>query len=184
MILNTKFSKIINTLLFDYALMNEYEFFTRSKDLPPKLLRWLAAHHPDNRKRKLFFEITNVVIGEETVINSGFIVSDNYEPLLTIGNRVAISPNVVVICASSPNNSTLLNVSGFKDKYVKTLPVSIDDDSWIGTSAIILPGVRIGKKCIIGAGAVVCHDVFDGTIVAGIPAKKIGALDIEFKDNS
>lgn len=73
---------IINTLMFDKEL------------LPNKILRWLGSNHPDNKTRKVFFRLT---IGKDTVINQNFIVSDNYEPLLEIGNRVTI------ICASSPN---------------------------------------------------------------------------------
>ena len=171
---NATYSQLINRLSFDYAALNDEELISESKALPPKLLRWLAAHHPDNRCRKMFLRITNVLIGEGTVINCGFIVSDDYKPLLTIGKRVSISPNVVVICVSSPNNSELLNDPGFKERHVKSLPVLIDDDTWIGAGAIIFPGVRIGRRCIVGAGAVVIRDVPDEAIVAGSPANRIG----------
>jgi len=52
-------------------------------------------------------------------------------------------------------------------------PVVIGDDVWIGTRAIILPGVRVGNHTIVGAGAVVTKNVADWTIVAGNPAKLI-----------
>jgi len=162
MTLNKNYGQVINRILFDYAAMNDDEVLDECKGLPSKLLRWIAAHHPDNRSRKIFFEMTNISIGEGTVINSGFIVSDEYEPLLTIGKRVAISPNVVVICSSSPNNSELLCIPEFKDKYVKSLPVYIGDDSWIGAGAILLPGVEIGKGAIVGAGSVVNKSIPEG----------------------
>lgn len=51
--------------------------------------------------------------------------------------------------------------------------VNIDDDVWIGSRVIILPGVRIGRGSIIGAGSVVTKDVSPFTIVAGNPARYI-----------
>lgn len=173
MTLNGNYSHLINRILFDYATMNDTEVLDVCKELPSKLLRWIAAHHPDNRSRKIFLELTNVSIGEESVINSGFIVSDEYKPLLTIGKRVAISPNVVVICSSSPNNSELLCIPGFENDYVKSLPVCIGDDAWIGTGAILLPGVEIGRGAIVGAGSIVNKSIPSGAVAVGSPAKVI-----------
>jgi len=53
-------------------------------------------------------------------------------------------------------------------------PVIIEDDIWIGSRVIILPGIRICHGSIIGAGAVVTKDVEPYTIVGGVPAKVIG----------
>ena len=53
-------------------------------------------------------------------------------------------------------------------------PIVIEDDVWIGSRVIILPGVVIGKGSIIGAGSVVTKDVEPYTIVGGNPAKLIG----------
>jgi acetyltransferase-like isoleucine patch superfamily enzyme len=52
--------------------------------------------------------------------------------------------------------------------------VTIEDDCDIGMGAIILPGRRIGRGSIVGAGAVVTHDVEPYTVVAGVPARSIG----------
>ena len=50
-------------------------------------------------------------------------------------------------------------------------PVAIGDDVWLGTRAIILPGVSLGSHCIVGAGAVVTKSFPDYAIVAGVPAR-------------
>jgi acetyltransferase-like isoleucine patch superfamily enzyme len=55
-------------------------------------------------------------------------------------------------------------------------PVVIGDDVWIGASAIILKGVTIGHRAIVGAGAVVTRDVAPDTVVAGNPARMVKCL--------
>ena len=52
-------------------------------------------------------------------------------------------------------------------------PVVIEDDVWIGTHAVILPGVTIGHGAVVGAGSVVTRDVAANAIVAGVPARII-----------
>jgi len=59
------------------------------------------------------------------------------------------------------------------------LPVTIGDDVWIGYGAMILKGVRIGNRAIIGAGSVVTGDVEADTIVAGNPARVIRSIKVE-----
>ncbi|MCI0696955.1 acyltransferase [candidate division KSB1 bacterium] len=49
--------------------------------------------------------------------------------------------------------------------------IAVDDNTWVGAHAVIFDGVRIGKECIIGAGAVVNKDVPDWKIAAGSPAR-------------
>ena len=58
-----------------------------------------------------------------------------------------------------------------------TKPVTIGDSVWIGGSAILLPGVKIGDKSVVGAGAVVTKDVPANVVVAGNPAKIIRTID-------
>jgi maltose O-acetyltransferase len=53
-------------------------------------------------------------------------------------------------------------------------PVVIEDYAWIATGAILLPGVRVGRGAVVGAGAIVTKSVEPLTIVAGSPAKPIG----------
>ncbi|MBR4243334.1 MAG: hypothetical protein IKR98_05525 [Bacteroidaceae bacterium] len=56
-------------------------------------------------------------------------------------------------------------------------PVVIEDNVWIGEMACIMPGVTIGRGAIVGANAVVTHDVPPYTLVAGNPARIIKQID-------
>ncbi len=170
------YSNTIQRLMFDYDSIEKEEIIEICKSIPPKIIRWMGTNHPDNQLRKIFFEITNIEIGEGSVINIGFVVSDGYHPLLKIGKRVAISPNVTIICESNPNNSLLLINPYVKDHLDVTKPVHVHDDVWIGANAVILPGVTIGERAIIGAGCVVNKNVASKTIVAGIPNRVIRKL--------
>ncbi len=52
-------------------------------------------------------------------------------------------------------------------------PVSIGAGSWLGTNAVVLPGVSIGRHVAVGAGSVVTADLPDGVVAAGVPARII-----------
>lgn len=122
-------------------------------------------------------------MGEGTFANYGLKVvvntkSEDYK--IIIGDRVSIAPNVTIISESSPNNSLYLaSIEYVRENLIKDEKVIIEDDVWIGASATILPGVKIGRGAIIGAGAIVTKSVDPYTVVAGIPAKVIRVLDIE-----
>jgi acetyltransferase-like isoleucine patch superfamily enzyme len=58
-------------------------------------------------------------------------------------------------------------------KSIKSAPVRIGEDVWIGANAIILKGVTIGPRSIVGAGSIVTKDVPPDTFVAGVPAKTL-----------
>ena len=56
-------------------------------------------------------------------------------------------------------------------------PIRIGHDVWVGGGEIILPGVTIGDRSVVGAGSVVVHDVPPATVVVGSPARIVRALD-------
>ena len=166
-----KTSEIINRIMFDYESMSAEEIETLAEKLPRKLKRWIAINHPDNRTRLPFYRMTNVTIGKDTVVNQYMVVSDDYEPLVQLGDRVAVSPNVSIIAASAPNNSRLNDIPEVKERLVCQRPVVVEDDVWIGTGAILLPGVTVGARSIIAAGAVVSKDIPPDSVAAGAPAR-------------
>jgi acetyltransferase-like isoleucine patch superfamily enzyme len=84
---------------------------------------------------------------------------------IAIGQNVNLAPEVMVLTAYHDPDSD--DFAGIEK------PVVIEDYAWIATRAMILPGVRIGRGAVVGAGSVVTKDVVAGTIVAGNPAKVI-----------
>jgi acetyltransferase-like isoleucine patch superfamily enzyme len=167
---------LVNRLMFEYEGLTPEQIEEEAAALPRKVLRWLGTHHPDNRTRKIFFRMTGVEIGEGTNITPGLIVNDGYSGLCRIGERVSIATHVTLVCDSNPNNSLLCDEPYVKAHLVRTAPIVIEDDVWLGTNAVVLPGVTVGRGAVVGAGAVVTRDVPPFTVVAGVPARAIRKL--------
>ncbi len=107
-----------------------------------------------------------IKIGVATMINYGCII--NATDRITIGDRCRIGYSVVIL------DSNLHEIHP-TERHLRpeAKPVQIEDDVWLGTRAIILPGVRIGRGSIVAAGSIVSQDVPPMTIVAGVPAKVV-----------
>jgi maltose O-acetyltransferase len=86
---------------------------------------------------------------------------------ITIGNEVTLAPNVRVIAHDAATKRLM--------GYSVVRPVSIGDRTYVGTGAIILPGVAIGADCVIGAGAIVTRDIPAGSLAVGNPARVVAS---------
>ena len=117
-------------------------------------------------KGAFFLDGSEIEIGDYSAIG----VDCRIYGAVKIGNDVMMGPEVVVL----PRNHRFdrLDIPMWRQGH-STEPIVIDDDVWIGTRAILLPGVKIGKGAIIGAGAVVTRDVPEYSVVGGNPAKVI-----------
>jgi acetyltransferase-like isoleucine patch superfamily enzyme len=111
-----------------------------------------------------FINRSKIIIGNNSAINRRCYLDGRGG--ITMGDNVSISPEVHLITASHNANS--------RNFEYYTKPILIEDYVWIGTRAIILPGVTLGKGCVVATGAVVHKDVEPFTIVGGVPAKTIG----------
>jgi lipopolysaccharide O-acetyltransferase len=101
-----------------------------------------------------------------------------------IGDRVLIASSVYISDHSHGNYSGENQSSPIEPpvkRRLKSLPIKISDDVWLGERVTILPGVSIGKGTVVGAGSVVTSNLPENVIAAGIPAKIIKFFD--FKQN-
>lgn len=97
---------------------------------------------------------------------------------LTIGNNVNIGACVLIIDTDCHEmdyrvRNHSLPPSGMDGQYVKSAPITIEDDVWIGAHSIILKGVTIGARSVIGAGSVVTKSIPADCIAAGNPCRVI-----------
>ena len=84
---------------------------------------------------------------------------------IKIGSNVGISQQVIILTADHDMN--------FSDFAGRSREVVIEDYAFIGTRAMVLPGITIGRGAIIAAGAIVTKDVPAYAVVAGVPAKVV-----------
>jgi len=96
-----------------------------------------------------------------------------------IGNNVMMGTNCLILSQNHRFDDLTMPMCG--QGFQEDRPVVVEDDVWIGSRVIILPGVRIGKGSIVGAGSVVTRDIGPYSIVGGNPAKLIGERDGSFK---
>lgn len=108
----------------------------------------------------------NSLVGENTVIRG--------QGGVTIGNRVYTSPQTQIMAVNhvfdDPDRP-------FIEQGITAEGIVIEDDVWIGAGAIITDGVRVGKGAVVAAGAVVVEDVPAHTVVAGVPAQPVKAIE-------
>lgn len=139
------------------------------------LFSLLAWRLKSNEKKLEQLKSRGLTIGTGCEILNGFdFGSEPY--LVTIGDNVRLASGVKITTHNGgvwvlrhlyPELSDI-------DRFGR---VAIGDNCHIGMDAMIMPGVTIGKNCIVGARSVVTHDVPDNTVVAGVPARSIGTID-------
>lgn len=90
---------------------------------------------------------------------------------VTIGDGVWVANHASIISIIHPPDVEFIGDAHPDEHDDHLRPVHIEDNVWIGSHAIIMPGVRLGRSCIVGSGSVVTKDVPPYAIVGGVPAK-------------
>jgi maltose O-acetyltransferase len=108
---------------------------------------------------------SNIELGERVFFNFNCVALDVCP--VRIGSFTLFGPAVQIYTAMHPLNAELRR----RQEFGK--PVDIGSDVWVGGGALIMPGVRIGSRAVIGAGSVVTRDIPDGVFAAGNPCRVI-----------
>lgn len=110
----------------------------------------------------------NLEVGRNVFVNQGCRFNDIGG--IEIGDEVMFGPDVSLISSGHPV------APAERRRGITAAPIRIGRNVWIGASAMILQGVTVGEDSVIGAGAVVTHDVPPGTLAVGSPARVVRAI--------
>jgi len=123
--------------------------------------------------RPWLHRLRGATIGHNCLIGSMVFIDGVYPEKVIIGNHVLIASG----CNLITHHRDLSDYTGDDDlidnKGYVIAEIIIEDNVLIGSESVILPGVRIGKGAVVGAGSVVTKNVPPNTLVAGVPAKII-----------
>lgn len=171
-------------LIGDYPLIEKWmeENKDEVKDYYVELTaRYSALPLLDLRKVKARVEPGAIIregaqIGEDCIIMMGAVINVGAE----IGQRTMVDMNAVIGARAIIGRDCHIGagavIAGVLEPPSKQ-PVVIEDEVFIGANAVVLEGVRVGKRSVLAAGAVVLEDVAPGFVVAGVPAKVIKKVE-------
>ncbi len=109
---------------------------------------------------------TNIRAGKNLICNYNVTILDEGE--VTIGDNVFIGPNCSIYTIIHALNPQQRNGG-----IMRSAPVTIGSDVWLGGNVVVLPGVTIGDGSVIGAGSVVVKDIPSGVLAVGNPCKVV-----------
>lgn len=124
---------------------------------------------------KQYAKFVGVTIGENCIISTKHFGSEPF--LITLGNGVHITKGVQFVNHDGGVHVFRKQVSSF-DVFGK---IVINDGTYIGNNVLILPGVYIGKDCIVGANTVVTKSIPDNCVVAGNPCRYISSTSAYYE---
>lgn len=112
----------------------------------------------------------NTEIGENFYANHNLVLLDGNK--VKFGDNVFIGPNCGFYTAGHPLDAEQRN-QGLE--YAK--PIEVGDNVWFGGNVVVLPGVKIGSDCVIGAGSVVTKDILEGSLAYGNPCRVVRKIE-------
>jgi maltose O-acetyltransferase len=143
------------------------------QELRDRLLRELLAECGDGVHVRPPFRLeygTGVRIGQGTFLNYDCLMLD-VAPV-TIGADCQIASRVQFITATHPIDPHVRRLG-----WETARPITVGDNVWLGSGAILCPRVTIGDDTVVGAGAVVTRDLPPGVVAYGVPARAVREID-------
>jgi maltose O-acetyltransferase len=141
------------------------------------LLKLSDKYKNINYKRRLNNCLANgLKLGKNVTIMPGAFIDPRYSFLISIGDNCSLSNGVIIVAHDAAPFK-------FTNGYTRLGKVDIKENCYIGTNAVILPGVTIGPNVLVAAGSVVNKSIPPNSCVAGVPARIYSKFD-EFIEKS
>jgi acetyltransferase-like isoleucine patch superfamily enzyme len=135
--------------------------------------KYIKQHYPNTKcifqKGILGPRTPFLKIGDGSSIHDNFLISCN--DTITLGRHVGLANGVFLSDANHIYHNKDIPPLLSPNEFGK--PIRIDDFCWLGINTVVLPGVSIGKQCVVAANSVVTKDVPDYTMVIGNPARHL-----------
>ena len=122
-----------------------------------------------------FSGIDNIYVGDDVSLGANTRIMTTRAKVI-FGNHIMFGPGVTLVSGDHRTDivGRYMSTIGDSEKLDENdLDIIIEDDVWIGTGAIVLKGVRVGRGSVVAAGSVVAKDIEPYSIVGGVPAKCI-----------
>ena len=151
---------------------------TRAYRFRARLLRFAGIDCDDSIRvvSSARIVISNVSIGKDTFIGHQVLITGASDASVAIGNYVDIAPRVLILSGTHDIDMRGIRAAGIG----RGASIVIEDGVWIGANTTILPGVRVGKHSVVGAGSVVVRDIPAFCVAVGNPCKPIKLWDQEY----
>ncbi len=137
------------------------------------LHQWARASIPSGL-RLLLYRAMGVAIGRNVFVGLDTWLDDQFPELIEIEDDVTVSFRVTIVVHDDARRMNAV-IPGAGDGTVA--PVRLKRGCYLGAGCMILPGVTVGERAVVGAGAVVTRDVPPGKLVLGVPARVARDVD-------
>lgn len=114
--------------------------------------------------------------GKHTSLGNGVYANFNLtlvdDTHISIGNHVMIGPNVTLATAGHP-----IDPDKRRQPHQFNIPITIEDNVWLGAHCVVMPGVTIGENSVIGAGSIVTKDIPANVVAVGNPCRVLREIN-------
>lgn len=126
-----------------------------------------------------------VLVGDYTCLNGAYLVCENH---IAIGSHCLLAWGVVITDAWVEGSTSVISrrralktAAAASTRWLPPVsaprPVTLEDNVWVGFDAVVLPGVTLGRGCVVGCKTIISEDVPPYAVVVGDPARIIRYLE-------